>query len=226
MSPRALSPSGGLRRAVLSVAVLALVVLGALQLPGVVGDRVGDALSALNPFDVDPVDRTGPPVLQSLTALEQFKAASAYYEVVVDLDLGNGLPDVLGGDRVVYVGKGRVEALVDFSELDGRRVVRSADGTSVTVRLPAPVVGEPVLDLEGSYAAVRDEGLLTRFTGSDAERKAQLAAVRRLAAVAQGEGRLTDLAQESTTAMLRGLFGALGYTDITVTFEDSPAGGT
>ena len=41
-----------------------------------------------------------------------------------------------------------------------------------------------------------------------------------MTAAATGEGKLIDLAKESTTAMLRGLFGSLGYTDITITFDE------
>ena len=36
---------------------------------------------------------------------------------------------------------------------------------------------------------------------------------------ATGEGMLLDRAKANTTAMLRGLLGALGYTDIKVTFD-------
>lgn len=230
MSSRLLPTFGGLIRLVLSVAVLALlavgVAVGAAQIPGAVGDKVGDALSSLNPFQDDAVNRTGPAVLQELTALSEFKAANGYYEVVVDLKAPNNLPDFISGERVLYVGKGDVEAVVDFSELDERRVARSEDGKSVTVNLPAPTVGEPRLNLKTSYVAGRDEGFITKFKGSDIERKAQLEAVERLTMAANGEGRLIDLAKENTTAMLRGLFGTLGYTNITITFDESPADGT
>ncbi len=102
---------------------------GAAQIPGVVGDKVGDDLSSLNPFQEDSVDRTGPGVLQSLTEQREFKAARGYYEVVVDLEPGNNnLPDFVSGDRVIYVGKGEVEAVVGFSELDKRRVTRLCRG--------------------------------------------------------------------------------------------------
>jgi hypothetical protein len=222
MSSRLMRRVAGLLALLLLLGVLAL---GVAQVPGVVGDKVSQALSSLNPFDEDPVDRTGPAVLQSLTALSEFKAARGYYEVVVDFEPPNGnLPDFINGNRVIYVGKGEVEAVVDFSELDERRITRSADGTSVTVTLPAPRVGEPKLDLETSYVALRDEGFVTRFKGSDIEREAQLLAIQKLAAAAKGEGRLIELAEQSTEAMLRGVFGSLGYTSIEITFDPSPAG--
>jgi len=221
VSSRLLPTFGGLIRLVLFVAVLAVLVVGATTIPGAVGDKVGDFLSALNPFEEKTVDRTGPSVLTSLTELSEFKAASAYYETVVDLeDDTNNLPDFISGERVLYVGKGDVEAVVDFSELDERRVDLSEDGTSVTVTLPAPTVGEPRLDLETSYVAGRDDGFFDRFKGSDLEREAQLKAIEQMTTAATGEGNLIDLAKESTTAMLRGLFGSLGYTDIAITFDE------
>ena len=221
MSSRVLPTFGGLIKLVLFVAVLAVLAVGAARIPGAVGDKVGDFLSALNPFEEKTVDRTGPSVLQSLTELSEFRAASAYYETVVDLkDDTNNLPDWISGERVLYVGKGDVDAFVDFGELDERRVDLSEDGTSVTVKLPAPTVDEPALDLETSYVADRDEGFINKFKGSDLEREAQLKAIEQMTTAATGEGKLIDLAKESTTAMLRGLFGSLGYTNITITFDE------
>ena len=221
MRSRALATFGGLIKLVLVVAVLAVLAVGAARIPGAVGDKVGDFLSALNPFEEKTVDRTGPSVLQSLTERGEFRAASAYYETVVDLkDDTNNLPDWISGQRVLYVGKGDVDAFVDFGELDERRVHLSEDGTSVTVNLPAPTVDEPALDLKTSYVAHRDEGFINKFKGSDLEREAQLKAIEQMTAAATGEGKLIDLAKESTTAMLRGLFGSLGYTNITITFDE------
>jgi hypothetical protein len=42
---------------------------------------------------------------------------------------------------------------------------RQPDGTSVRIRLPAPTVGKPVLDLENSYVGDHDEGFTNRFRG-------------------------------------------------------------
>lgn len=178
---------------------------------------------SLNPFGEDTTDRTGRSVLHSLTNLSEYHAASAHYETVVDIDKDTKrLPDWVKGERLLYVGKGDVDAVVDFSELDERRVVLSEDGKSVTIRLPAPIAGTPTLDLATSYVAEHDEGLLNRFKGSDLEREAQLKAVTQMSATAASEDLLIDKAKANTTAMLRGLFGSLGYTDITVTYDEDP----
>ena len=194
-------------------------VLGGALLVGVVL-----ALTAwqpwLNPFRDRTTDRTGASVLQSLTDLSEYHAASAHYETVVDLETDGGrfVPDFLSGERVLYVGKGNVDAVVDFGELDERRVVVSEDATSVRVTLPEPSVDKPELDLETSYVVLHNEGLVNRFRGSELEREAQLTAVEQMTTTAAGEGVLLELARENTTSMLEGLFGALGYERITVTF--------
>jgi hypothetical protein len=221
MSSMARSVLSGVTKLLAVLAIVVLLAFGATRIPGPVGEMAREIISALNPFGVETVDRTGPAVLQSLTELSEFRAASAYYEVVVDLeDDTNNLPDLISGGRVLYVGKGTVAAYVDFSELDERRVVLSPNGKAVTVTLPAPTVDDPELDLENSYVYDLDEGIITKFRGSDLERDAQLEAVDRLRAAATGEDRLVDLAKESTTSMLQGLFGSLDYQDITIAFDE------
>ena len=200
------------------VGILAVVVFGA----GLAGLLPGWFPSP-NPFRETTTDRTGTSVLQSLTDLSEYRAASAHYETVVDIDNDTDLlPDFISGERVLYVGKGDVDAVVDFGELDERRVQLSEDGTAVTVTLPAPVVSAPVLDLDDSYVAYQGSGIVNRLRGSDLEREAQRRAVQQMAATAAGEEPLLDKAKENTTTMLRGLFGALGYTDVTVRFDEDP----
>ncbi len=121
MSSRVLPTFGGVIKVVLFVAVLAVLAVGAARIPGAVGDKIGDFVSALNPFEDKTVDRTGPSVLQSLTERGEFRAARAHYETVVDIeDDTKSLPDFISGQRVLYVGKGEVDAFVDFGELDER----------------------------------------------------------------------------------------------------------
>jgi hypothetical protein len=201
-------------------------VVGAVAIVAVLVAAVGMLAGwrpSLDPFGEDTTDRTGRSVLHSLTNLSEYHAASAHFETVVDIDKDTKrLPDWVKGERLLYVGKGDVDAVVDFSELDERRVVLSEDGKSATIRLPAPTAGKPTLDLATSYVADHDEGLLNRFKGSDLEREAQLKAVTQMSATAASEDLLIDKAKANTTAMLRGLFGSLGYTDITVTYDEDP----
>lgn len=206
-------------RFLLVIALIGVAAAGALF--------VADWRPSLNPFKEKTVDRTGPSVLQSLNDLSEFRAASGYYETVVDLeDDTSFIPDFLSGERVIYVAKGNVDVVVDFEELDERRVTVSEADRSVMVELPTPAIADPVIDLEDSYVADYDRGLTDRFRGSDLERRAQLAALDKMTEAASGQVALIDLAKDNTDAMLRGLLGALGYSKVTITFEAETAADT
>lgn len=173
-----------------------------------------------NPFATETTDRTGPAVLKSLTEISNFHAASGYYETVVDIEKDTKfVPGWISGERVLYVGKGTVDGVVDFSSLAEGDVTVSDDGTMAAITLPAPTIGKPVLDLETSYVVSLDQGIINRFQGSELEREAQLKAVEQMEAAAAAEGMLLDMAEENTASMLRGLLGALGFTQISITFD-------
>ena len=209
--------SGGLIRSVVeAVGVVAILAILAVTVSVLAGWK-----PSLNPFPDERIDRTGPSVLKSLTDLSEYHAASAHYETVVDLENDSKfLPNLVKGERVLYVSKGDVDAVVDFGELDENRVSLSADGSSVSIRLPTPTADKPVLDIENSFVANHDKGFFTKFAGSDLEREAQLKAVKQMTKASAGESTLIDLAKENTSAMLRGLFGALRYTSVTITFDE------
>lgn len=201
--------------------VVGAVVIVAL-LAGAVGLLAGWRPS-LNPFGDKTTDRSGSPVLRSLTNISEYHAVTGHYETVVDLDKDtNHLPAWISGERVLYVGKGDVDAVVDFGKLDESRVVLSKDAKSVTIKLPSPTVDKPELDLVTSYVVLHDQGLVTRFKGSDLERQAQLKAVSQMTSAATGEDLLTNQAKENTSKMLRGLLGSLGYTNVTITYDEDP----
>lgn len=213
-----------LKAAALAVAVLVLAVVGFVGFaPGAWKDAVSDALSGLNPFHEETVDRTGPSVLVSLTDLNEFHAASGHYETVVDIEEDSKLPSFVKGERVLYVGKGNVDAVVDFSGLDEERIEISPDEQTVTVRLPAPTADKPELDLEESYVVEHDSGLADKFGGSDLEREAQLKAVDQMTEAATAGDALIELARTNTEAMLRGLLRALGHPTVIVIWDDQPA---
>ncbi len=170
-------------------------------------------------------EEDGPPgrtALQSLTDLNEFHAVSGYYETVVLLEENpdSRIPDFLTGDRLVYIGKGSVDVVVDFSDLDGEAITTSEDRTTATVRLPTPTLGKPALDLEASEIFSHEEGVITKFNGSDLERKAQIKALDQITDAAAAEDRLVDHAKKNTTAMLEDLLGGLGYTDVTIAWQE------
>lgn len=162
-------------------------------------------------------------MLNRIVDLSEYHAASGYFEVVVDKENDSKLPSWVKGERVLYVGKGEVDALVDFSELDERRIEVVEDGMSVSVKLPPPVLDEPALNLKESYVVEHSSGIASKFGGSDLERQVQLEAVERIADAAAAADVLDKTARENTVAMLRGLLGALGYANVTVIWDDEPA---
>ena len=199
-----------------ALSITALAVAGA-----VVTGAVLAGLAFFNVFGTTTIDRTGPSVLISLQDLSEYHAASAYYETVVDIEKDGFGPSFVNGERVLYVGKGEVDAIVDFSGLSEESIKVSEDRLSVTIELPTPVADEPVLDLENSYAANFDSGLVNKFKNSDLERDAQLKAIEQMTEASASQGELIERAKENTVSMLEGLLGALGFTDITVTFPDN-----
>ena len=90
---RRVGPSRSRRAVGLITSVVGLVVIVAL-LASAVGVLAGWRPS-LNPFGVETVDRTGSPVLKSLTEISEYHAATGHYETVVDLDKDtNNLPEL------------------------------------------------------------------------------------------------------------------------------------
>ena len=90
----------------------------------------------------------------------------------------------------------------------------------MTIRLPAPQLSEPNLDLEASYVFAEERGLLNRlgevFGGDpNRQREAYRLAEERIATAARESG-LAERAQENTRKMLEGLLRSLGYTTVTI----------
>lgn len=178
-----------------------------------------------NPFAAETVDRTQPAVLQSLEDIGEYRAASANYELLVDLEQDTDLPAVILGERTLFVAVGSVDAGVDLAALGPDAVTLSEDGAGVSVVLPAGEVYDAELDLRRSYTFERDEGLLNRignvFSGDagDYQQEVMVAAEQRLDEAARANGDLASRAEENTAAMLESLLRSLGFERVEITFE-------
>lgn len=199
----------------LVVALLAALLLRGLSWPGL-------------PFGSETVDRSSTPLLTSLADLAEYHAATGSFQVVVDLEKDTRwVPSLLSGERTTFLATGSVDAVVDFTGLDGRAVEVSDDGRSVVVTLPPARLDEADVDLAESRVLSRDRGLLDRVGGlfSDnptGEREVAALAEDKLdAAAASSDLRAT--AEENTRAMLTGLARSLGYTDVEVRFDADEA---
>src|SRR5918995_93367 len=105
VAPEELPPR---RRFPTSLAVLAAVLLSGYLFIAWVSDLIPDVA---NPFTTETVDRTGPAVLKSIQNLQDFRAASGHFEVIVDVERETRfVPDVIRGQRVLFVAIGSVDA--------------------------------------------------------------------------------------------------------------------
>ena len=218
--PRIPRPRLGLARLAGAVLLAVLVLAAGAML-------LGWRPSLPNPFEERTIDRSGPAVLRSLEDLSEYHAASAHFEVVVDLENDTRwLPDALRGERTLFVGVGNVDSVVDFGALDEQAVTVSADRRSVSIRLPSPTLSEPVLDMDRSYVVARRRGALDRigglFGGQSNDQELYQLASARMREAAAADGQVIELARTNTEAMLRGFLGALGFTHVEVTFADDP----
>lgn len=177
-----------------------------------------------NPFKEQVTDKSQPPILLSIKDLSRFVAAEGNFEVVIDLKRDRKfVPDWLLNQRTLFVGAGTVEAYVDFSTLTQEKIKDSPDHKTVQIELPAPQLADPKLDLDRSYVFAEEQGLFNKigdFFGGDPNRQREtlIVAQDRIAAAAKTSG-LTQRAEENTRKTLEGLLNALGYTNITITFN-------
>ncbi|CAN5264979.1 DUF4230 domain-containing protein [soil metagenome] len=175
-------------------------------------------------FGEEEVDRSTPTLLTSLSDLEEYHAATGTFQVVVDLERDTRwLPSLLSGERTTFLATGSVDAVVDFTGLDGSAVSTSADGERVTFSLPPARLDEADVDLPNSRVLSRDRGVLDRVGGvfSDSptsERQVAALAEDKLDAAA-ADSELRERAEDNTRAMLEGLAGALGYSEVVVRFD-------
>jgi hypothetical protein len=206
-----------------SLVVLAAVILSGYLFIAWVSDLIPDVA---NPFTSETVDRTGPAVLRSIQNLEDFRAASGHFEVIVDVENDTRfVPGAIKGERVLFVAIGSVDAGVEFSGLEEGAVDVSDDRRSVSIELPPATFREPELDFDRSYVYDRDRGAIDRLQslfGSDPGDDSELyrLAEEKLAAAARDGSGLLARAERNTRLMLEGLMRALGFTRVEVRFSE------
>jgi len=203
--------------AVVAIAVVALVVVG----PAL--------LRQLNPFATETHDRSQPALLRSLQRLDEYRAARANLEQVVDIEHdAKYLPSFISGDRTVMVAAGDVDASVDFRHLGPRALRVSDDRREVVITLPSARLAPARLDLERTRVVNHDRGLVDRteeLVGGDAddERQLLLLAQQKLDTAARADRDLLPTAERNTAQMLRRLARGLGFERVTVRFQPPPA---
>ena len=212
------------RRAGTAVRLTGVALVGLLAVAG--ADRALGLLPSFgNPLQERVIDTPRPALMTALSNLSDYHASQGAFQVVVDLEKDTPyVPGFVKGERTTYLASGTVDGVVDFRGLDEAAV--QVQGQSVVITLPPPRLGAPALDLDSSRVVARDRGLVDRVGGAlsdnpTSEREVALLAERKLAdAAAQSD--VLVRAQDNTRALLTGLAGSFGYTDVTVRFEGDP----
>ena len=177
-----------------------------------------------NPFAETTTVRSEPVILQSITDLSRYEAASGSFEVVVDLTKRTGLlPSFLAGSETLFIGLGTDIAFVDFSQLKSQAITVNANRTAVTVALPKAQLEPAVLNVSQSYVYAQQQGLFNRignfFSGNpNSQQQVYILAQQKIQAAARQSPLLSE-AQKNTEAMLDGMLTSLGFQRVTVTFS-------
>jgi hypothetical protein len=209
--------------------MLVVGIVGGLLLAGGLGDLLPDFL---NPFKTERVDRSQPALLEALSDLNRFEAASAQFQIPIDIeDDVRLLPGFVAGERTTFLAVGNVDASVDFGSIGPDTVIVTGDGGdeggSVSITLPPAELGEARIDPDASSTLDRDRGIINRLAGvfSDnpsSDREMFQLAEQKLEQAAR-ESELLQRAEQNTRAMLETLVTSLGFDRVTVTFVDPTA---
>jgi hypothetical protein len=176
-----------------------------------------------NPFGGRTTDRSQPALLKSIQDMSRFVAAEGNFQVIVDVQNDQKyLPDFLVNDRTLFVAAGSVEAYVDFGAIGQGAITESADHRTVEIKLPAPQLHKPSINMDRSYVFAQQKGLLNHLGdvfANDPNKLRQLYQLgeQKIADAAKGS-ELQQRAEDNTRKMLEGMLRSLGYTSITIKY--------
>ena len=212
-----------------TLVVAQVVVVTILTITGLVVVAMLAGVTLPSPFSTTEVAHEHAVTVERLQDVSTYTAASQHLTAVIDIEeKADNLPEVLKGERVVFLAEGDVEATVDFSQLTESGVEISDDGTSVVVHLPEPTLGTPRLDPHKSSVVARDRGLLDRAedalssTGAGGDQQYYERAESELAETAD-QTELRARAEANTRGFVEDLFTVAGYDQVTVLFDQPPA---
>jgi hypothetical protein len=199
------------------IAVIA--VLTVLATAGVIGQLLKD----INPLAVKKIDRTQPALLSAISNLSDYRAASAQFTVVVDIEHdAKWLPAAVRGERTVMLASGSVDAGVNLAGLATSAFTIDEATKSVVLRLPHATLRKAQLDLASTTVVQHKRGLLDRVGSAigDApkgENNALRIAQTKLEKAAK-ESTVLTVAEANTTTMMTSLVRGLGYNTVRVEF--------
>lgn len=157
-------------------------------------------------------------VVREIRELARFETASFTIEKIIDAGTpGNGIKEMLFGDRILLIAKGDATAGFDLSTMkDGNIVI---NGAVITLNLPAPIILTSRLDNDATRVYDRKLGLLT--TGDkNLESVARATAEQAIKSAACTNGILV-IASQNGRKQLSALLGSLGFTSVIINIPES-----
>jgi hypothetical protein len=190
---------------------------------GVAAYLVVAKLENLNPFASHTTISTTV-VLGKLTKIEQVHVATRSYAVDVKITQSVGIiPCFLVCNQMELKGSGTDDAVVDLSKLSKKDVTIDQSTDTVTVRMPAPVIGPAdlnpaVCSITSSHGVVN--GATQDFRNNpNGYRPLYVDADSQIHAAALHDRALLTAGEQSTRAMLAQLLADVGVKKVTVDFS-------
>jgi hypothetical protein len=149
-------------------------------------------------------------IIHDVRSLARLETIQYTMEKVITAEEGQDTLSFLFGDRLLFVGHGRVIAGIDMAKL--RPEDMWVEGQVLYMRLPPAEIFVVTLDNERSYVYDRSTGLL-RQGDINLERAARIAAENEILNAAVEDGILNQAQQNAESYMMR-LLRSLGYPDV------------
>lgn len=157
-------------------------------------------------------------IIHEVRSLARLETIQYTMEKVITAEQGQGELSFLFGDRLLFVGHGKVIAGVDLARM--RPEDMWVEGQVLYARVPPAEVFIAALDNEKSYVYNRDTGLLTKGS-TDLETTARVAAEKEILKAALEDGILTQ-AQQNAESYLSRMLRGLGYADVVFVYDATP----
>ncbi|MDM8528779.1 DUF4230 domain-containing protein [Anaerolineales bacterium HSG24] len=157
-------------------------------------------------------------VINKITGLGRLETTEFAMQTVIDLSNkpNNLWEEIVGSDKIVLVAEGEVVAGVDLSKIEPADI--EVDGTSVTIILPSTEIFYSRIDNEKTQVYERDAGLLVS-PDPNLESRARQIAEEELTKWAI-ERNIHGRAESSAKLQIENLLLSLGFTNITIEFEE------
>jgi hypothetical protein len=194
------------------VLALVIVVLGVALGMGLA--RYGSTLPVVGQLlgEKPPRTTTGPVVVEGIHELDQLATVRWTESVPVTKESGGEVWErVFGGEKVLVIATGSVEAGVDLGDIHKGDV--SVNGGTVTIDLPEPQTLSASLDEQSTRVYDRDLSPLNFYPDDDLVEEARLRAVEKIEASARENG-ILDTAEANARDSIRAFVASLGFEEV------------